>query len=178
MINILLQTSSAPVDFNIIYSLLKEHAGLAILGVVLFLIWKYAGDVGSFFKDYFNKKIDAESKKVGEIQKQNDKFFDLYENNTEAVKKVSEAISSFEKAFIGSEARTSEKILGVESRIGEKIHGMESRLTEKISSSAKEVVQHSRLDKLAAEVHDPPSVKMQSTTSKGSICPVTMQGTM
>lgn len=143
------QIAPAPFDFNAVYYLLKEHAGLAILAVILFLLWKYTGDVGVFFKEYFNKKLDAEGKKVEELQKQNDKYFALYENNTEAVKKVGEAITSIEKVFIGSEARTSEKIFGVESRLGEKILGVENRLSDRITSSAEKFVNHSKLEKIA-----------------------------
>lgn len=129
-----MQIAPTPFDFNLVYALIERHWTLAVLLIILYLVWKYAGDLGSFFKDYFNKKVDIETKKGEEIQKTNDKLFGLYENNTIAVVKVGEAIQSFEKAFISSESRTSEKILAVESRLGDKIFATESRLTEKIAS--------------------------------------------
>lgn len=144
----MMQQQMAPFDFNYIYLILQRNWGLAVLLILLYLIWKYAGDVGSFFKDYFNKKVDVESKKRDELQKTNDKLFGLYENNTAAVVKVGEAIQSFERAFISSEARTSEKILGVESRIRDTLSGVETRLTEKITSK----VHHDKLDKIVHQL--------------------------
>lgn len=159
--------AGTPFDFNAIYTLLSGHPFLAILGVILFLIWKYTADVGAFFKEYFNKKADAVVKSTEELSKKSDKnderYFQLYTENKEAVIKIADAVNSFEKAFISSETRTSERISGVETRLGEKIVGVENRLSEKIVSSAKDVVHHGKLDTLTNLVRE----KIDSTSSGG-----------
>lgn len=127
-----------PFDFNAIYGLLKDHAGLAILAVILFLVWKYAGDVGTFFKDYWTKKMESESK--------------LADTTNKTVDKLGDAVSAMKEAFVSMRVETIEKINGVEVRLGEKIVGVENRLSEKIASSAKEVVHHGKLDKIASSL--------------------------
>lgn len=127
-----------PFDFNAIYGLLRDHAGLAILAVVLFLVWKYAGDVGTFFKDYWIKRMEGESK--------------LAETTNKTIDKLGDAVSSMKEAFVSLRVETIEKINGVETRLGEKIVGVENRLSEKIASSAKEIVHHGKLDKIASSL--------------------------
>jgi len=158
MKHLLMQASSTS-DLVTLYNLLKDHYGIGILALVIFLIWKYAPQLGTYFKEYFGKKADMETKRFEELTKVNDKHFALYETNAKAVEKIGEAIASFEKAFISSEARTGDRISGVGNRIIEKIGDVEERIStvetrivEKFSNSVKDIVQADRLDKINEKI--------------------------
>ncbi len=142
-------------DFTaVITSLIKEHYPLAILAVILIILSKYAGDIGLFFKEYFNAKQASEAKRLEEIGKTSDRHMVICEDMTKAVNNNSLALGSLEKAFVttitGSEGRTSERITGIETRLSDKISGVETRLSDKIAASTKDVLHGTKLDKIAS----------------------------
>ena len=121
------------IDLSFIFNMLKDNFLIGIIAAFIVVIFLYGKNLGGFIKDYYDKRVELETKKLDESYKLNDKHFQLYQKNTEAVDKIGEAISSFEKAFVGSEARTGEKIQVSESRITEKILTSEARLADRIS---------------------------------------------
>ncbi len=142
--------AQAPDITTIIVTLIKEHYPLAILAVILLIFFKYAGDIGLFFKEYFNKKQEHEAKKVEDSRLILNELLATSKDSNKAVDNNTQALNSLEKVFIASEGRTSDKIAGVESRLSEKISGVESRLSDKINISTKEIANQTKLDKIAS----------------------------
>lgn len=151
-INHLLMQANSTSDLVTLYNLLKDHYIIGVLVLVIYLVFKYAPQLGTYFKEYFGKRTDMETKRFEELTKVNDRHFALYENNTKAVEKIGEAIVSFEKAFIGSESRTGERISGVETRLIEKIGTVEDKIIDKFTTSVKDIVQADKIDKINEKI--------------------------
>ncbi len=170
MLHILLDVAQGTDITSSIISLLREHYALAVLAVGLIIILKYAGDIGLFFKEYFNKKQANEEKKIEESIKNSNRQMIICEDMTKAVNNNTLALNSMEKVFITSittsEGRTFDKIAGVENRLSDKISGAENRLSEKIITSAKEVVQTTKLDKIVSGLYLPEGRSTPSESTK------------
>ncbi len=148
--NIDVVAQASPDITTMLVTMIKEHYPSAILLVILVLLIRYAGQIGQFFKEYFNKKQEYEAKKVEDSRLILNELLATSKDSNKAVDNNTQALNSLEKVFIASEGRTSDKIAGVESRLSEKISGVESRLSDKISNSTKEVVHQTKLDKIAS----------------------------
>lgn len=150
------QTPPTAPGFDSLFTMVKSNPGSSILTAIIFLIIFVVifklGDILSYFKDRAAKKEELELKKLEENQKQNERHFDFYESMVKAVDNNTQAVSSIEKTFLISDAKSGERILGVESRLNDKMSGMESRIKEAVSSTVKEVVHTGKLDKIAASL--------------------------
>lgn len=130
--------------FDAIANLFKTNPWIGLLIVAVGIIWKYGPNIAQWFKEFMIAKNDKVDKMINSLERQNDKFFSLFETQgriienitdkmTTAIDKVGDAITSIEKSIISSEARVIDKITQVETKLSDRVSQTEINLKDEIT---------------------------------------------
>jgi len=105
-----LASDGITLDYSSILASLSSHFWIGLVAFLLIIIWTQRADMILLIKEYLKSKSSALETRTIEITKINDRYFTLYENNTKAIDKISEAIVTFKEALLTVEGRIINKI--------------------------------------------------------------------